>query len=480
MTDESFAARLNDYCIRIGCTSKALADASEVSASAVSRYRSGGRVPHADGEVLHKLAAGIALLARQQNFLEGFDEVEVREHLAEGISMQRPNVESFRLRLNDLMQSLGVTNVELARYAHVDPSFLSRIRNGQRAPTNLGEYARTFSLFVARRVGDPTMAERLVELLSQSEFEKDLVDALEQQNHDEVARIVEGWLSHEESGGTVKVEQFLERLDEFDLNAYIKTIHYDELHVPTAPMTLPQSKSYYGLDGMREAELEFLKCTAMSRKSREAIMFSDMDMTDLAGDGDFMKKYAMGVAAMLKRGVILNVVHDVTRPFDEMMMGLEGWIPLYMTGQVRPYYLTGLRDGVFGHLCNSSDVASLEAECIRGHHEEGRYLFSSRREDVEYVRRRAHHLLAHAEPLMKIYRETDTARFEHFMQKEEERRRSGDGVRIGEDMFSNMSIVCYGDKQVVILKENDPRIAFVIYHPTLCNAIRNLHPSDCI
>ena len=93
-------------------------------------------------------------------------------------------------------------------------------------------------------------------------------------------------------------------------------------------------------------------------------------------------------------------------------------------------------------------------------------MFSSRREDVEYVRRRAHHLLAHAEPLMKIYRETDTARFEHFMQKEEERRRSGDGVRIGEDMFSNMSIVCYGDKQVVILKENDPRIAFVIYHPT--------------
>ena len=52
-----------------------------------------------------------------------------------------------------------------------------------------------------------------------------------------------------------------------------------------------------------------------------------------AGHGIFK-----GLAAILKKGLRLNMVHDLNRPYAEMMLGLESWIPLYMTGQIAPWY----------------------------------------------------------------------------------------------------------------------------------------------
>lgn len=32
-----------------------------------------------------------------------------------------------------------------------------------------------------------------------------------------------------------------------------------------------------------------------------------------------------------EKGLHLNIIHNIDRPFEEMMLGLESWIPLYMT-----------------------------------------------------------------------------------------------------------------------------------------------------
>lgn len=34
----------------------------------------------------------------------------------------------------------------------------------------------------------------------------------------------------------------------------------------------------------------------------------------------------------------------------DMMLGLENWIPLYMTGQISPYYLKEIQNKVYSHL----------------------------------------------------------------------------------------------------------------------------------
>ena len=152
--------------------------------------------------------------------------------------------------------------------------------------------------------------------------------------------------------------------------------------------------------------MDFFKATVLSKSTEPVFLYSDMPMEDMAADLDFSKKYMLGLALLLKKGLHLNIIHSLNRPFQEMMLGLESHIPLYMTGQISPYYLQSAPNTVFCHFLKVSGSAALSGECIAGCHEDGMYRLSRGKRDLAYYRKRADDLLQKAKPLMDIYRET--------------------------------------------------------------------------
>ena len=211
------------------------------------------------------------------------------------------------------------------------------------------------------------------------------------------------------------IAKFLTALNSFDLNEYIKAIRFDELKVPSVPFQLPTTKNYYGIEEMKSGELDFLKATALSKSKHSVFMCSDMQMDDMADDAEFSKKYMFGLAAMLKKGLHLNIVHNLNRPFNELMLGLECWIPLYMTGQISPYYLKGAHNQLFCHFLNVSGAAALSGECISGFHTKGRYYLTKNKDELSYYQERSSFILKKAYPLMDIYREDKSAELAAFM-----------------------------------------------------------------
>lgn len=133
-------------------------------------------------------------------------------------------------------------------------------------------------------------------------------------------------------------------------------------------------------------------------------MFSDMPMAEMAKDPDFPKKWMFGMAMMLKKGLHLNQIHHLERSFEDMMLGLESWIPMYMTGQISPYYFKNNQSGVFMHLLKVSGAAALDGQAISECHESGRYYLTKNKAEVEYYKRLAQDMLNAASPLMEIYR----------------------------------------------------------------------------
>jgi hypothetical protein len=76
-------------------------------------------------------------------------EDEVIRELLSGINHSST---SFSRRLDALMRKLQISNVEMARHVAVDPSYLSRIRNGRRSPADpQGLAMRCAEFIVARR-----------------------------------------------------------------------------------------------------------------------------------------------------------------------------------------------------------------------------------------------------------------------------------------------------------------------------------------
>ena len=58
----SFGNKLNNYIDMIGCSAKELSEASGISTSVISRYRSGERIPKYNSKQFNQLIDGLSLL----------------------------------------------------------------------------------------------------------------------------------------------------------------------------------------------------------------------------------------------------------------------------------------------------------------------------------------------------------------------------------------------------------------------------------
>ena len=402
-----FREKLNKYMELLHCSGKEFAEYSGISEATVSRYRSGARTPKANSEDMKKLCHGICAAAEKKEIDLSYKTVlSELNTLAEAVSF---DYDSLQKKLNVLCTVFSVNLADMSKSLKYDSSYISRIRNGKRRPANPQKFVYDVAGYFSVCYNSDSDKKIIAEILN---IKPSLIKA-----RDNYVSELTSWLT--DSKVTKKPENpignFLSALNSFDLNEYIKAIRFDELKVPSLPFQLPTAKSYYGIDEMKNGELDFLKATALSKSNHDVFMYSDMQMDDMAADMEFSKKYMFGLAVMLKKGLHLNVIHNLNRPFNELMLGLECWIPLYMTGQISPYYLKGAHNQLFCHFLNVSGAAALSGECVSGFHAKGRYYLTKNKDELSYYQERSSFILKKAYPLMDIYREDKSAELAAFM-----------------------------------------------------------------
>ena len=454
----TFSEQLNTYITLIGCSAKELSEASGLSGAAISRYRNGERIPDPNGEQPAKLASALAALAIQKQ--TGCSEksadsssqsVGNSEKPAIGSedfsfsailaafrdSLRKNQVDFSRLSANfsHLTDLLGISMTELARALNFDASYLSRIRSGKRRPADPEAFVDSVCTYVIRRCSRPDEKNALLRLTGTdtetasaaqtsvpfaADAETASPDHAPLSDDDTLRLRLKNWLL---SGASDKAAPdpgasmgaFLEKLDQFDLDEYIHAIHFNDLKIPFVPFQLPTSKSYYGVESMKQGELDFFKSTVLSRSTEPVYMCSDMPMADMAEDTDFAKKWMFAIAMTIKKGLHINIIHGIDRPFEEMMLGLESWIPLYMTGQISPFYLKDPQTKVYHHFLYTSGYAALSGECIDGYHDHGKYYLTNNKEETAYYRRRSLDLFSRALPLMEIFRAENADAYDAFL-----------------------------------------------------------------
>lgn len=404
----TFSEQLNAYISELNCTAKELTDVSGLSASVLSRYRTGSRVPTTDSEQFMQLVQGIATIANERGYSE-FTVEKIQKTLEDCLQDATFPYELFQINFDTLLTSLSINVADLSHFLNFDSSYISRIRNGQRRPSNPQDFAQNVSKYIAGHCSesDKVTIAKLVHCTT------------DEINNDSLCRDkIIHWLLNEQIEKKDVALPFLSKLDEFDLNEFIRSIHFDELKVPSVPFQLPTSKNYYGIDEMCEGTLDFFKATVLSKSKEDLIANDDTPMADKANGTDFMKKYIFAVALTLKKGLHIHFIHNINRPFEEMMMGLEGWIPMYMTGQISPYYLKDVHNKLFGHFLYSSGAAALSGECIMDYHQNGKMYLTKNKTEMSYYRQRALDILSKASPLMDIYRIESKDAFYSFVERD--------------------------------------------------------------
>lgn len=434
-----FSDILNEYIDIAVCSNKELSEVSGVSAETIGRYRKGLRKPQKD--VLLKLSAGLSRLFNDKG--QDISEKEIisrfQQSLNDGINVD-DNI--YISNLNKLVDCMDISKSDLAKNLNFDPSYISRVLSGKRKPSQIKKFNTDFSVLAAKKLIGMNKKKELSEIIGCS--------AEKLKNHEITAKEIYKWLGDNENIiPEYGMDKFLSKLDEFDLDKYIKAIKFDKMKLPSSSFQFPSSKKGSGLEMMMELEIDFIKATLLSKSKEDIIIYSDMPMEEMAKDKDFPKKWMFGTAMMLKKGLHMYMIHDVNRPFEEMMLGLESYIPMYMTGQISPYYLKSRQSEVFHHMIKVSGAAALAGEAIESYFKDGRYYFTNNKSELKYYRKRAEHLLSKASPLMNIYTEREKNDFESFFK--DSFKLTGQRKMI----FSNLPVFTLSDKLFTKISERE-------------------------
>ena len=405
----NFKEVLNEYLKELNCSSKKLSNESGLSESVISRYRSGERTPVKNSEQLNKLTKALFNIAKDNDKNKyTFDKIE--SDFNSTLASDDFDYTTFSNNLNTLITSLNINTHEMSKYIVFDASHISRIRYGKAKPSNPVEFSNKICSYILNRYKNPDDINNLMMIIGCKK--SDL-------SNEKIYSTLFNWLTSEIVPVKNQISDFLHHLDSFNLDDYIKVIKFDELKVPSIPFYKAKTKHYYGIEEMKQGELNFFKGTVLSKSKEDIFMCSDMPMEDMAKDIDFGKKWMFAIAMCLKKGHHLNIIHNLDRPFNEMMLGLESWIPIYMTGQISPYYLSNLKNNIYNHLNYVSAAAALSGECINGFHNKGMYYLTTNKNEIEYYKEKSDLLLKKAKPLMEIYRENNIKEYHLFLKKDE-------------------------------------------------------------
>ena len=405
----NFKEVLNEYLKELNCSSKKLSNESGLSESVISRYRSGERTPVKNSEQLNKLTKALFNIAKD-NDKNKYTFDKIVSDFNSVLTSDDFDYTTFSNNLNTLITSLNINTHEMSKYIVFDASHISRIRYGKAKPSNPVEFSNKICSYILNRYKNPDDINNLMMIIGCKK--SDL-------SNEKIYSTLFNWLTSEIVPVKNQISDFLHHLDSFNLDDYIKVIKFDELKVPSIPFYKTKTKHYYGIEEMKQGELNFFKGTVLSKSKEDIFMCSDMPMEDMAKDIDFGKKWMFAIAMCLKKGHHLNIIHNLDRPFNEMMLGLESWIPIYMTGQISPYYLSNLKNNIYNHLNYVSAAAALSGECINGFHNKGMYYLTTNKNEIEYYKEKSDLLLKKAKPLMEIYRESNIKEYHLFLKKDE-------------------------------------------------------------
>ena len=383
-----FKDKLNYYIKQLNITSKQLSNKSNISESVISRYKKGERTPLINSSQLNNLINALNNINIEKN-------QPIKENIKIELEQLIKNKNNFNYdNLNTLINELNININKMAKYINFDQSHISRIRYGKSKPRDPINLAIKIENYIKEKHSSQIDNNKLKSILKDQSIESYLTNTDEQDQ---------------------KIISFLEKFNDFNLNDYIKEIKFDELKIPNIPFYKAKTKNYYGIEEMKQGELDFFKATVLSKTKKDIFMYSNMPMEDMAKDIDFGKKWMFAIACCLKKGLHLNIIHNLDRPYNEMMLGLQSWIPIYMTGQVSPYYFKNNKNNIYNQIDYTSEVVALSGECINGSHDLGKYYLTTNKKEVEYYNKKTNLLLKKANPLMEIYKENNVEDFKNFL-----------------------------------------------------------------
>ena len=241
----------------------------------------------------------------------------------------------FNDKLSLLMHLQNIPNNKLAKALSVDPSLVSRWRNGTREMPKKSEYIQLIAEYITSHGSD---LQNVIDVLS--------IDCNDSPcDPCKLTERIALWLGDENKPSLNLVNQFIEKLNTsksmklpmFQLENYSRYATGKKL----------SAEAFTGNEGKRNAVIKFLDEVIRSHEKTTLLLYSDEPMDWLVEDPEFAMLWAQMLVHTLRIGHRIKIIHTINRNMNELLAAIDKWLPLYMTGAIEPYYYPSYQESIF-------------------------------------------------------------------------------------------------------------------------------------
>ena len=474
----------------MGVTISDVARAGGCTPSNLNRIKNGVRTPQASSPTIRYFTDGIMEIAHQRNLagelcrlcganLRDSEDV-VRTKLVEWLYEDEPphvrtyirkkddgsaalRTESpatvFSKRLDDLLKLSGYSNRRLGAEVGLDPSYISRLRRGERIPRYNSTYLMQICEAILERITEEGKITRLYDLTSMSEVEvteKDAADGLRRWLFGYGP--VTGYMAADELLGTISsIDKIIrasqaEAPAQYDLDKILEQAEQRDVFAESV-----NEMRFVGIDGIRLAVTRFL-ADMIRDGDQEVLLYSDQSMEWMGDDYSFTLKILL--TELIRRGVKISIIHTIDRSMQELISAVEWWLPLYLSGNITSYYCPRSAGRIFSHtLFIRPGMACIAGTSAIGLENRAVFHYSTDAEVAELAEDAFSCILEESGPLVDICKcdvETATGR--------------GDGFVSAGTLLIKANL-----KEVRIKRTEPPYLMFTFTHPMLCKAFRAVY-----
>ena len=414
----------------------------------ISRLKSGARSPKPESRTVEKLINGIIDCCESKGRLNELDEMissdkaNRRETLLLFLfkDYQSPNpqtLSSFPGKLRAIMKLCGISNSALAKRINVDSSYISRIKNGSRAPKAGSELYEA----ICRELFDEIANQGKQSAL------KNAINSQSEEGSPEIYYDFKSWL-YDSVSGDIHIKSLLESISSIELKAEIPS------EIMNMDFSYEEKGCYYGISGIQEASIRFLTEVTKS-DAKEIYLYSDRNIDWMISDREFAMKWAYLMYRLVSNGIKIKIIHNVDRKLPDMVNALKSWLPIYMSCCIEPYYASSKVGNRFTHtLFVCPGVA-----CVKAFN-----LPDDQNPDFDYYKDAEHidkcadifnQMLKKSAPLIYVRKGASRSKRATVIKHE----------------FDNIEI-SFDDFSVTVTRLNEPKVSFTIANNMLSNAIK--------
>ena len=261
-------------------------------------------------------------------------------------------------KIDFLMKITNTSNNALSRHLSYDASYISRIRSGKRSLPRKQPFIEPVSLFFAEHIHEAYQIKLAADYICPG------TDWPE--NSRTAQKLIYDWLSQPDNVDSAPIGGILSGISAVSTAALPVLSPLPDENAPQ-----PQSTQFfYGDSGKRQAVALFLAELGQMEHPPQLLLYSNEEFNWMYEDPAFAKKWALLLFQYIKKGGKIKIAHTISRASGEMLVALQKWIPVYMTGAIEPYYYPKVLDRVFRKTLFIAEGHSAIAASSEGEHTE--------------------------------------------------------------------------------------------------------------